>query len=318
MEIDVNLNNKQKHWVLVIIDKCKTGLSTIFSFIWNCIKAIGRFIKRIWKILVGLAALAIIIVAAAWGYDYYTNEYIPQKKLDTAIEEITSNINSKNDSIKSQYALFVLDKKHQWGYEDVSDVDISSRLAEFREKSFKLIESKAYSGDAKWQFTLGQIYRWGNKQYYLVQQDFTKAAYWWNEAASNNYIEAYNNIGIAYKLGKGVKVDLRKAVEYLKKGAEAGEDYAQRNYGDLFMEGIRIKTGSHKVIRSTKEYCADDDNVISTTYDSKSMKFVTRYYEEVNDYEILIPKDIEQAKYWWKKSAAQGNEVAKERLQKIY
>ena len=42
------------------------------------------------------------------------------------------------------------------------------------------------------------------------------------------------------------------------------------------------------------------------------------YLEEVDDYETLVPKDIEQAKYWWKKAAAQGNEVAKERLQKIY
>ena len=41
-------------------------------------------------------------------------------------------------------------------------------------------------------------------------------------------------------------------------------------------------------------------------------------WKEVPDYEILIKKDIEQAKYWWKKAAAQGNEVAKERLQKIY
>ena len=40
--------------------------------------------------------------------------------------------------------------------------------------------------------------------------------------------------------------------------------------------------------------------------------------ERVDDYETLIVKDIEQAKFWWKQSAAQGNEVAKERLQQIY
>ena len=33
---------------------------------------------------------------------------------------------------------------------------------------------------------------------------------------------------------------------------------------------------------------------------------------------VLLPKDIEQALFWWKKSAAQGNTYAKERLQKIY
>ena len=49
-----------------------------------------------------------------------------------------------------------------------------------------------------------------------------------------------------------------------------------------------------------------------------TMDFIYVYQVTVPDYKTLIPKDIEQAKYWWKKSAAQGNEQAKERLQKIY
>jgi TPR repeat protein len=73
---------------------------------------------------------------------------------------------------------------------------------------------------------------------------------------------------------------MRKAVMWLKKAAELGSDYGQRNYGDLFMEGVKITVGTHT--------------------------------------EVLVPKDIEQAKYWWKKAAAQGNEVAKDRLQKLY
>ena len=40
------------------------------------------------------------------------------------------------------------------------------------------------------------------------------------------------------------------------------------------------------------------------------------HYVEVEDYDTLVPKDIEQAKLWWKRSASQGNEIAKERLQK--
>ena len=42
------------------------------------------------------------------------------------------------------------------------------------------------------------------------------------------------------------------------------------------------------------------------------------YMVDVDDYEVLIPQDIEQAKYWWQKAAAQGNEYAKELLQKVY
>jgi len=39
------------------------------------------------------------------------------------------------------------------------------------------------------------------------------------------------------------------------------------------------------------------------------------------DYEydkIIIPQDIEQAKYWWQKAAAQGNQYAKDLLQQVY
>ena len=32
--------------------------------------------------------------------------------------------------------------------------------------------------------------------------------------------------------------------------------------------------------------------------------------EDVDDYECIIPKDIEQAKFWWQKAAAQGNQYA--------
>ena len=100
---------------MVILDKIKNIIILVWGIIVKILKTVGRFIKRIWKILVGLAALVVIIVAAAWGYDYYTNEYVPQKKLDAAVEGITSNINSKNDSIKAEYALFVLNKNHEWG-----------------------------------------------------------------------------------------------------------------------------------------------------------------------------------------------------------
>ncbi len=305
MDLNLNINNKQKHWLLVIIEKCKTAIMAFFKGILKCILWVGRLFKKIWKYILGGVIIGGLIIGGVAAYDYYTYTYIPEKKLNAAIEEIKVGINSPNDSIKTEYALYVLDKKHEWGFEDVSDYDISLGLYGYRESSFKLIESKAYAGEARWQYCLGQIYSWAETRYHYVQEDLTKAAYWWNEAASQNYTPAYNNLGIAYKEGEGVEVDLRKAVHYLKLGAEAGEDWAQRNYGDLFMEGVKIQIGSHKELKPGY------DPSLYNKYDLYAWK-------EVPDYEILIKKDIEQAKYWWKKSAAQGNEIAKERLQKIY
>lgn len=319
MEIDLNINNKQKHWILVIIDKCKNVIVSIFSFIWRCIMGIGRFIKKRWRLIIGVFCLFGIIMGVVAACGYYIYDYIPEKKLDSAIEDITAKINSTNDSIKTEYSRNVLDRDYEWGYDDVDDYRIYIRLEDYRESSFKFIESKAYTGDAECQYLLGQMYYWGEKSFFYVQADYGKAAYWWNEAASQNYIKAYNNIGMAYLQGWGVNKDIEKAVEFLKKGAEAGEAYAQRNYGDLFLEGVKIMTGSHKEVRSTKNhYFGSSDDVISEQYDYQTNSTVTRYYEEVDDYKILVPKDIEQAKNWWKKSAVQGNEEAKERLQKIY
>lgn len=308
------VSHKLLAWIRIPYDYARKSVSYQMSKersdLWR------KRIIRTCKILFAVVVVAIILGGGALGLSYYYDEYIPKKKLDAAVEEIISNIKSKNDSIKAKYALFVLVKNHQWGYEGVSDYDITSRLIDYRERSFKFIESKAYGGDPKWQFRLGQMYRWADNRYYYVQQDLTKAAYWWNEAASNNYIQAYNNLGIAYKEGQGVDVDMRKAVEYLRKGAEAGEDWAQMNYGDLFMEGVIVKSGSHKEIYTTMDYQFSNDYIRSYyTNDDRKVYVKER---EVDDYDTLIPKDIEQAKSWWEKSAVQGNENAKERLQKIY
>lgn len=317
MAIDINFNNQNKHWVLVVLGKIKNGILCIGGLILKCIVTIGKFIKKIWKLLVGAAILAIIVFGGIEGYDYYKYTYVPEKLLKEAIEDIEHKFLMETDSIKYDYAYAILRKDYKWGYDDVEDYDISTRLTKYHSEAFKYIESKAYEGNAKSQYLLGQIYRWAGDYYHYASQDFVKAAYWWNEAALQSYTPAYNNLGIAYKQGEGVAVDLKKAVHYLKTGAEAGEDWAQRNYGDLFVDGVKIKVGSHKETRKSSNGYYGSQKV-REYYDYNTNDWITVYKVDVDDYKTLVPKDIEQAKYWWRKSAAQGNEVAKERLQKIY
>ena len=298
MKFDVNINNKQTHWVLVVIDKCKGVLCAIWRFVVKCFKLLWKSLKKTWKYILSIVIIIGFIIGSVCGYYYYKDEYIPKKKRDAAIKEIVEGIYSKNDSIKTLYSLFVLDKKHEWGYDDVSDYTIDYLLKDYREDAFKQIEAMAYSGNSRCQFVLGQMYYWTENYNVSFSSNGEKAAYWWNEAAQQGYVNAYNNIGIAYLDGMGVKKDLKKAVEYLKKGAEAGEDLAQKNYGDLFVEGVTIVTGTHKETRLNY--------------------YGGKYSVDVEDHDTLVPNDIEQAKYWWKKSAAQGNEMAKDVLQKIY
>lgn len=263
--------------------------------------------------------LALVVFGCIIGYNYYNNTYLPEKKLNDAISDVKSKFNSDNDSLKAEYAFYLLEKNHKWDYDGVNDADINQKLKEYQDSSFQYIEAKAFAGEPEMLYLLGNLYYWGDKRYNFVNSDEVKAAYWWNEAAKNGHIKAYNSLGIAYKEGIGVGVDLVKAVEYLKKGADAGDDKAQMNYGDLFLEGVKVKVGSHKETRKDVGYYrGSHSRKIREYFDFTINERVTIYEVDVDDYEELIPVDLEQAKSWWQKSAEQGNQQAKDKLQKIY
>ena len=295
-------------------------IRNILLAIWNGIVSIFKWIfgllKKIWKWLLGLAFLAAMIAGGIEAYDYYHYTYIPGKLLEAATNDVITKYQTLENDEKLDFAGDILDKEYKWGYEGVLDEKLSLEISHLREAAFKYIEDLAYAGEPKAQFLLGQLYYWGDKKFYYVTSDNDKAAYWWCEAASQEYTRAYNNVGIAYKKGIGVKVDMYKAIKYLKMGAEAGEALAQRNYGDLYLEGVIIKVGSHKEEYTTMEY--QSPNNYKRSYYTKDYRTVYVKERVVDDYKTLITKDIEKAKFWWKKSAAQGNEEAKNRLQKVY
>ena len=321
------------HLLSRIYNNILAGLMVIFVFIKRGFLFVGRIIKktlldvysilnhffkfivRIWKYLVVGLSLIIAIFICYLGYDYYTNEYIPKKKLNNAIADITHNFNNSIDSIKSDYAINILNSEHKWGYDDVYDYSIYNRLYDLRSEAMDYIKSQAEKGIADCQFKLGQVYYHSK---FGQERDEEKAAYWWNEAAQNGYVRAYNNIGLVYKKGIGAKIDLKKAVEWLKKGADAGEQYAQFNYGNMFEDGIKIKIGTHKETRSTTSYLVNEDRVIRKVWDGRIDSYRFYYWVEVDDSLTLVPKDIKQAKYWWKKAAEQGHSGAKDNLEKIY
>lgn len=298
----------------------KTSLSRLFSFrpSKEKLQKIIRTFKKTLKVTLIISIIGAIAGASYWGYDYYTNTYIPKKLLDEACADITNKFNSKNDSVKRECAFSILKRSYSWGYDNVSDYGISESLADYRELAFKYIETEAYAGDANCQYKLGLLYYYGEDEYFTTEDD-VKAAYWWNEAAQQNYTKAYNNIGLAFINGLGVNIDQRKGIEYLKKGADAGDDRAQRNYGNLFKDGVKVKSGSHKETRTSVGYRSNwEGEKIREYYDSEKMEFITVYRVDVDDYEWLVPQDLEQAKNWWKKAASQGNEGAKKALQQIY
>ena len=316
------------------------------------LKNILQFFKRTWKWIAGIAVFALLIIGGIALYNYIHDDYIPQKKLDKAVADILENFNTENR--KTEYAYWMLCRKHDWGYEDVNSSVIRERLSTYQEEAFSCIEKMAFGGNAEWQWKLGMMYYCGDEEYvYIGKPNYEKAAYWFLESAKNGYTESFNSIGICYKNGIGVSKDLKKAVEWLRQGAEAGDPLAQKNYGDLFYYD-KAKTylltqqdmfehyfGSIKdwdEYRKLKKKGLTDSqterlyrnlifkNTFRTNFTTKDdfNRWAHSKTPEQRDQYLLsyfkkiIPTDIEQAKYWWGKSAAQGNEEAKERLQKIY
>lgn len=303
MEVDVNFKNRDKHWVLVILEKIQNLILLlirpfIFFFRWLWV-----LIQKSWKVLIGIAAIIFMVYACMCGHKYYKYTYVANKLLDEAVDDIKSKFESYAGQEKIDYAYKILQADSRFGYEGVDDYRIRERIRDLYKPAFSYIESQAYAGEAECQYALGRLYFFNNCSY--VKKDNQKAAYWWNEAAMQGYVRAYNSIGLCYKRGIGVAKDMNMAVMWLKKGAMAGVAWAQKNYGDLFLEGVRIQVGSHKKLK---------DGYNPKIYD----KYATYAWEDVADYKILIPVDIDQAKYWWKKSAEQGNMAAKDALQKIY
>lgn len=292
------------------------------SMLWN------KRLKHIGRILLTFSAIALVVAAVVYGIVYYYDKYLPQKRLDEACTDILNKFRSSQDSVKIEYSRRILLNTPQWEYVNVSDESITHKLEEYRSEAFESIEKSAVKGVPYVQYLLGQMYighistrfRHSVIREYAIKPDTVKAVYWWNEAAKRKFVRAYNKIGVAYRDGiGGVQPDIKKAVKYFRLGAENGEPYAQANYGRLFKEGVKIWIGSHEEMRrSVGCYYGFKEQKVREYYDNSIGETITIYKQYVDDYEWLIPQNIEKAKYWWKKSAAQGNRYAKDMLQQVY
>lgn len=286
-------------------------------------------IRRIGKAVLLVTILGVIVLAIYGVYSYYYGQYLPTKKLNEACVNVTNKLHSRNEAQRIEISKKILLRHADWNYKDVDDSRISSEMYSYRSEALENIETAAYNGQASAQYLLGEIYigrreykfKNGNTKYYeplyVIDPDTTKAIYWWNEAAKRDYTPAFNNIGIAYKYGVGVPQNWKKSIEYLKKGAEKGDANAQVNYGILYRDGVRVKSGSHKEIKRQFGFSWEGEK-IKEYYDTDLAETVIISRVDVDDYEWLIPENIEKAKEWWQKAASQGNQEAKELLQKVY
>lgn len=273
-----------------------------------------------------IIAICVVIGGGIAGYSYYYDEYLPEKYLKEAYNDIINKYNTSNDSTKLDIAIKISRPSYPWEkeYPKVEEGRMTV-LLRFKDQSTKdgycgkasdFIIAKAKQNNAKVQYFTGMMLLGGENSYWL--SDTTRAVYWFNESAKNGYPKAFGEIGTAYEQGIGVNCNPYKAVELFKKGAKLNDPKSQYKLGCMYRDGISVVSGWHWETKSTTEYMSDKDNIIREYYDAQKMDFVKIYREKITDYETLVPKDINKAKYWWRKASAQGYTDATLSLQQVY
>lgn len=312
--IDVSKSGKIGYILLQIKTTIKHMIRKIELMRHSLFKASknGEKIKGTLKwIAISLVSLAVLIgiCSAIW---YYIDEVCPQKEAERILANGTSELNNlKGDELFIKCNNIIRYHTMPKCGKEWRD---RNNLNELTTLAWAKISILAENGNSDAQFLIALRYngydfireewnlnteRYNRNPYY----DMEKAAYWYLQAAEQNHSTAQNNLGQCYEKGDGVEANIREAIKWYRLSAENGNSYGQLNIGDCFRDGQKVKVGEHWE-KDTDAY-----------YYNWSYKMG---YHKVDDYETLIRQDLDSAKYYWQLSASQGNETAKERLQKIY
>ena len=193
---------------------------------------IKKWIKRIVVVLIVATIIGLLLLLGFWLFGLYQTSKWTRE--DERREIIAMKDISKADSIVRVLFQEYADRTHRYGFD--GDRCNYSHV----EKGIEILRNAAEKGDADAQFTLGAIYAGAHYEFHdphftdgitmLDEEvDLSRAAYWYTLSANQGHKTALNNLGLAYKNGKGVNIDLVKATEYIRKSAEMGNALAQLN-----------------------------------------------------------------------------------------
>jgi TPR repeat protein len=99
------------------------------------------------------------------------------------------------------------------------------------------LEQGAKAQHSSAQFNLGQMYRLGEG----MKVDIKKAIFWFEQAAKQNNGGAMSQLGTIYVIGDGTKEDPALALKWFKLSAETGNAEGLRNLGVAYYQGKIIE-----------------------------------------------------------------------------
>jgi tetratricopeptide (TPR) repeat protein len=167
---------------------------------------------------------------------------------------------------------------------------------------------KAQAGDSAAQYKLGQ--------YYLSQRDVPNSLVWLQKSAVGGNVQAQADLGVIYWGKFWVPQDTQKALDWTTKAALAGDPASQLNLSIWYWTGD-IPQDREKSLywlrRSAESGYSDAELWLGYAYRDGQYGRIPNPSNWLARYQ-LVPKDHEQEKYWFRKAAAHGNDVAKQEL----
>ncbi|EXX72688.1 uncharacterized protein OCT59_023605 [Rhizophagus irregularis] len=196
-------------------------------------------------------------------------------------------LNNQNESSNSIYLL---------GYFNYNGIETNINM----QKAFELYQKamEMNNNNCVAQLDLTEIYIHGNG----IKTNHNKAFELSNKLAEKGIPNAINKLGYCYEKGIGTYADWQKAFEFYQKAAELGNSTGINNTGYCHYNGIGTDVNKQKGFELYQKG-ANLNNYIAQ-YNLASM------YENGNG----IIKDIDQAIYWYKKSAEQGYNYAQSKF----
>lgn len=177
-------------------------------------------------------------------------------------------------------------------YGDTNKANVDQAVEFFNQKqydkAFPLLLNSAKAGNSEAQFVLGLCYRNGKG----VPIDLDKAITWYTKAAEQNIVGAQHNLGNLYRYSD--KKNPKKAVHWYRKAAEQGLDRAQYSLGLVYSKGDGVPQNPKEAARWFKKAAEQD-------YMNAQYSLAIRY-DDGNG----VQKDKKEAEKWYLKAAEQG------------
>lgn len=202
------------------------------------------------------------------------------------------------------------------------------------ELSHRLYEELAKEGNSAAMNNLGWMYERGH--FFTV--NLKNAAEWYLKSAKAGSIVGARNIAYMYKDGRGTERNYEEAFKWFLIAANKEDKSAIRQVIECYKNGIGVEKNNAKVIEwYEKAIAAGDQNAImDLAYfyesDMDDIESAIKYYRmaaeqdnSLGQYYLAekyehgegVEEDINAAIYWYRKSAMNGDEDAKKKLQSL-